>query len=106
MSTATGEGLSSPRRMRTESSEGSKMELTDEQLRRLHDWFDAKSVRAECPSCGWTSWTPGRVVVMPFSGKDGKGTNEGLPVVPVLCNNCGYVRLFLGRRMGVVGGER
>lgn len=57
--------------------------------------LEAKGVAGQCEACGANSWAIGRdrsalVTLSP----SGALTGQGLPVYTMICNTCGYVRMF------------
>ena len=57
-----------------------------------------KGARAECPVCDQTRWVnPGDGRAILEISEDGE--LQRLPVVPLICNNCGFVRLVDERRL-------
>ncbi len=57
-----------------------------------------KGAKTECPICDQTRWvnpTDGRAILE--ITRDHR--IERLPVIPLICNNCGFVRLVDERRL-------
>ncbi|MFM0243822.1 hypothetical protein [Paraburkholderia sediminicola] len=69
----------------------------------LSAYFDAKGVKDGCPLCGTDSWS-----VTPAAGPDGAieagevalevtlqlvKTNSWVPMLPLVCQNCGFLRM-------------
>lgn len=66
-------------------------EATEAQLK-------ARGVSGQCEACGATTWVVNEdrswlVTLTPA----GATTNEGVPVHTMVCQHCGYVRLFHSR---------
>ncbi len=61
--------------------------------------FRAYSVADECPSCGKPNWRFGKdIISLPYA----QDATTQIPApsihaIPTICNNCGYIRLFLDR---------
>ncbi|MGA7781126.1 MAG: hypothetical protein WCA85_25930 [Paraburkholderia sp.] len=69
----------------------------------LSAYFAAKNVRDDCPMCATSDWS-----VAPVQGLDGTQEageialevtvrmvkrNSWIPVLPLICQNCGFVRM-------------
>ena len=74
-------------------------QLTQAQKQRVIDWLKRKNVTDICPACGGKSWFIGdhQVMVHQFP----KDYLSPYTMVPVMCNNCGYVMLFTSKMMGL-----
>lgn len=62
----------------------------------LFEYMKAKKVDVSCPRCPSTDWqmmeTDGsRGVALPVLGGDGVITAAILPVLPIICRNCGFL---------------
>ena len=61
--------------------------------------FRANNVADECPSCGKTNWRFGKdIISLPYAQET--ATQDSAPsihAIPTICNNCGYMRLFVDR---------
>ena len=56
----------------------------------------------QCPCCNGRDWSVGSVGVI-SSLKGGAITiGSGAPVLPVVCNSCGYTHLFNPKVLGVL----
>ena len=86
------------------------MPLTDSEKNRFMQWIREKGGQnpSKCPVCGEPNkWWPGDVVVMPeLTGEGNLQIDEqsSIPVVQLICGNCGYVRFF-NATMISMGGE-
>lgn len=79
------------------------MELTDEEKRKLTEWFDSKGLPGRCACCGGTEWLmAGMMAILGFDAQS-KEASAGnmLPVIPLACKNCGCVRFFAAAHMGL-----
>ncbi len=65
----------------------------------VNNLFRANGVKDECTACGKANWRFGNdIVSLPYA-QDTKPTipAPSLHAVPTICNNCGYIRLFLDK---------
>jgi transcription elongation factor Elf1 len=64
--------------------------MDEDKLRRT---LEAKGAKPDCPSCGSGDWTtvPGALVVVNVNFLGDKAVN----VAPIVCSNCGLMRLHL-----------
>ena len=74
------------------------MPLTHEQIYKLEQWWDSTEVNRNCPMCGSGEWQAGEMV----SGTDVSGQGNVLPMVQVVCGNCGYVMMFAAMPIGLL----
>ena len=79
------------------------MPLDDEQRLKLAKWFSLKKVTPICPSCGHNNWQTGDIVTGMPTMKGGGIVVGGpsIPMVQVICTNCGYVRLYAAVPLGL-----
>lgn len=86
--------------------------LTPEQQERVTKWLREKLGMRSCPSCGQLQgFSIGAIVAAPIVKATDEGmaidTENSVPLVPLACRNCGYVRLFSAIVMGLIPeGER
>ena len=69
------------------------MALTDKQKKTIHKNLEQKS-RGICPICGQNAWSIQDEIVSTTTASIGGGMAVGGPFVPmvqVICNNCGFV---------------
>lgn len=62
--------------------------------------FRASGVTDECPSCGKTGWRYAKEKVsLPYdqNPETAQSTGSSLHAIPIICNNCGLIRLFLDK---------
>jgi uncharacterized Zn finger protein len=71
--------------------------LTNEQASKLQQWLNSKGVNLGCPMCGSAQWETGEVI----SGRSVEDSSIVVPMVQVICGNCGYVMLFAAMPMGL-----
>ena len=62
--------------------------------------FRVSGVSDECPSCGKSGWRFAKEKVsLPYAQDEGTAQSPApsLHAIPIICDNCGYVRLFLDK---------
>jgi predicted nucleic-acid-binding Zn-ribbon protein len=74
------------------------MPLNHERAHRLQQWLSSRGIGFNCPMCGSTQWETGEIV----SGANVSGQGNVLPIVQVICSNCGYVMFFAAMPIGLV----
>ena len=74
------------------------------QQQKVQSWLQDKNVSGTCSVCKTqTNWSIGEIVASPTLS--GKGMSLGGPTVPmvqVVCGNCGYVMHFGAVPMGIL----
>lgn len=62
---------------------------------QLSEALDRKAPGGACPACGQSSWViPDRPAVLQAGASDGElDFGEGMEVLPVVCDRCGFIRL-------------
>jgi hypothetical protein len=83
------------------------MTLTVEQQETIKKWLEEKLSMRNCPTCGQCQgFAIGAIIAAPVVNLTGEGTANdadiSVPFVPLLCRNCGNVRLFSARTMGLI----
>ncbi len=73
------------------------MPLTREQAYKLQQWLNSRGVNLNCPMCGSAQWETGEIV----SGTSIDDTRNAVPMVQVVCVNCGHVMLFAALPIGL-----
>ncbi len=73
------------------------MPLTREQAYKLQQWLNSRGVNLDCPMCGSAQWETGEIV----SGTSIDDKRVAVPMVQVVCVNCGYVMLFAALPIGL-----
>lgn len=77
------------------------MTLDPEKQKKLTQWIESKVVRRHCPACehavDWVAADVLELVIQPCEGASG----TEIPVVPLVCPNCGYVTLFSAKFIGL-----
>jgi predicted nucleic-acid-binding Zn-ribbon protein len=79
-----------------------KMPLTPAQIQKVENWLTSKKLNPTCPSCGGRKWTP--LDIISANTVTAKGTTIGgnsIPMVQIVCSNCGFVKLFAAVPMGL-----
>lgn len=74
------------------------MPLSYEQAHKLQQWLNCRGTSGNCPMCGSSQWETGEII----SGTDMDDQRSILPMVQVVCENCGYVMLFAAKPIGLV----
>jgi hypothetical protein len=81
------------------------MPLTLEQEETARAWLRKKSWVRSCPDCRSfrTRWIFGEILAAPELAQDGSATIESsIPMLQVMCRNCGFIRLFSAVKMGII----
>lgn len=73
--------------------------LSQAQLKHLQDWASANIPRGQCPWCANDDWQIGDLLVLPAYLAGG----AELVVLPIICQQCAFVRFQSARQMGYVG---
>ncbi len=77
------------------------MPLEPEKRERLQAWIGSKVVRRHCPACEHAvDWDVADMLELSLAPCDEAG-GIAVPVVPLVCPNCGYVTLFSAKRIGL-----
>ena len=78
------------------------MTLDAARQQKLRDWVAAKIVRRHCPACeeriDWVAADVLELTIQPCEETSG----SEIPVLPLVCPNCGYVTLFSAKFIGLV----
>jgi hypothetical protein len=81
------------------------MALNPQQQKAAIDWLREKLGQKQCSECGNASnFGTGDIVNLTAYYPGGSIVVGGpsVPVLPVICNNCGHVRLFSAVAMGIL----
>ena len=79
------------------------MPLSEEQIGKVKAWFAAHGVRGDCPQCGHREHSTADLISAPnFTPGSMIIGGPTVPMLPVICNNCGHVRLFAAVLMGLM----
>jgi hypothetical protein len=70
--------------------------------KKLDAWFKTKKVKTTCPACGKKKWTLNDSVTIPLHSTSGPVLQNNLPLVPLICDNCAFVRFFAGVPTGLI----
>jgi hypothetical protein len=77
--------------------------ISQEQLQKLDKWMQKKNVRIACECCGSTRWSAEDIISAPtFSAGNINFGGPTVPMVQVVCTNCGNVRLFAAVPIGLI----
>ncbi len=74
------------------------MPLSHEQAHKLQQWLNSRGISLNCPMCSSSQWETGEIV----SSVNVNDQRNTLPMVQVVCGNCGYVMLFSAMPIGLV----
>ena len=77
--------------------------FTDRELSKIHKLIDQKKIDpdAECPNCSNKDW-----LLFPVEARIPSSTLERyMPMVSLICTNCGYSKLFNSIVSGIVDKE-
>ena len=78
------------------------MPLTNSEVDRLTAWLQNRGVNAACPACTQQQWGLGEIVSMPVDTRLGADmTAQHLPVVSLVCGNCGFMMMFSAKLVGL-----
>ena len=77
------------------------MPLTQDQQQRFQNWISNKNRNFSCPCCNQQNFSLGDIFVGNTVDNGGVAIGQGIPMVPVICNNCSYVNLFATGPIGV-----
>lgn len=80
--------------------------LSKEQGEKAIAWLTERGALRECPICGTNQWSVGSPIAMvPLYGVDNGEPSfylgGGLPLVPIHCSKCAYVRFHNAISMGL-----
>lgn len=78
------------------------MALEPCQQELMTTWMTEKEIRKDCPSCGATQdFIACDIVELIVKSDAEKISGTEIPVIPVVCPQCGHVRLFSAKAIGV-----
>jgi hypothetical protein len=81
------------------------MPLSQTDMQKVRDHFQASGVRASCHACGVTNWIVGdELVAIPVVSPSGVTLAGGkvVPMVQAICARCGYVMHFAAMTAGLI----
>jgi hypothetical protein len=81
------------------------MPLSQTDMQKVRDHFQASGVHAGCHACGVTNWIVGdELVAIPRVSLDGVTLPGGkmVPMVQAVCARCGYVMHFAAMTVGLI----
>ena len=84
---------------------GSRLTAVSDLFEKVRAALAERKVTLDCPSCGEREWKVGAgelgnlwgllpLVTEHGESIDVEGQRGGLPVAPMICSNCGYMRLY------------
>jgi hypothetical protein len=78
------------------------MALDSCQQETVLKWLQDRELPRHCPCCGSEGEFMGcDVVELHIKELGARPTGTEIPVVPIICQNCGHVRLFSANLMGI-----
>ncbi len=78
------------------------MPLNDEQKHKIINWFSDKGASAVCPIYAYQKWSIIDIVVAPKFAQGIVLGGDTVPMIQVVCNKCGFVRLHAAVPMGLL----
>lgn len=85
------------------------MPLDDKQQEALRGWLETKCPSPICPSCGSQGPYYAADLLAPFVINPSDKGNQfdimmgvTVPLVPIICSNCAYVRLYSAIQIGLL----
>jgi predicted nucleic-acid-binding Zn-ribbon protein len=83
------------------------MSLTQEQQQKARRWMESKAgPHGACPVCGQRTWQFGEIIMGNTVDPQGNITigasASGVPMLQVVCLNCGHVNLMAAVLMGLI----
>lgn len=80
------------------------MPLDQEQQNKVNSWMTQKGVNPSCPACRrMGQWSLGDIIVSPpMEGGNINFSGSLIPMVQLICNNCGFIMLFGAAPMGIL----
>ena len=78
------------------------MPPTPDQMDQIQSWMEEKDIDTTCPACGNAAWVTSEMIA-PLVRSASKPSEERVqvPLVQLMCDNCGYVRHFSAVKMGL-----
>jgi hypothetical protein len=75
---------------------------SDRQKQQVESWFSGKGVQPHCTQCGRTEFTEtGFAAVLRVIAPGRVGTDDAVPLLPLVCDYCAHIEWFLLQEMGV-----
>lgn len=79
------------------------MPLSKAQGIKLATWLESKVHNKNCPCCEGNRWTACDIFSGNSHGEDGTPDGDAsIPMVQLICDNCGYVMLFAAVKVGLL----
>jgi hypothetical protein len=80
------------------------MPLSDEQMRKVNQYFSLNGVVPDCPYCSMHGWDSGEIISATAVDEQGNARPEPVLMAQFSCRNCGHIALFDARRLGLLSG--
>jgi predicted nucleic-acid-binding Zn-ribbon protein len=78
------------------------MSMSDSQKAKIYNHLQNAGVRNLCPACNQdVEWKQANIVTALGMTDSSLDTSKGIPLIPVICKNCGYVRFFSAKSIGL-----
>ena len=78
------------------------MPLNETQKKKFERWLNSKMTSQQCVVCSANQWQTGEIVMAPtFSGGGIHLGGPGVPMIQLLCTNCGQVVHFAAKAIGL-----
>jgi predicted nucleic-acid-binding Zn-ribbon protein len=83
---------------------GKDVSMSESQKAQVYDHLRSAGVSSLCPACSQhVEWKQGSfVTVLGLSADLSLDASKGIPLIPAICKNCGYVRFFSAKSIGLV----
>jgi hypothetical protein len=81
------------------------MPLSDEQMEKANRYFRLNGVVPDCPYCSMHGWDSGGIISATVVDEQGNARPEPVLMAQFSCRNCGHIKLFDARRLGLLGGQ-
>ena len=80
------------------------MNVTGPHEDRVEDWMSQKEI-VECLACGSSDFRTEDVCALMVTGtkpSPTRGPGPAVPLLPVICTECGYTMTFHARKLGLI----
>ncbi len=79
------------------------MTLEPNQQEKVLQWMRQKELHRNCPSCGASEdFMCCDIVELHVKSNTGERSGTEIPVLPLICPNCGHVRIFSAKLIRIV----
>jgi predicted nucleic-acid-binding Zn-ribbon protein len=78
------------------------MPMSDSQKAQIYSHLQSAGVGNACPACNQdVEWKQSDVATLFGMTDASPDVSRGFPLIPLICKNCGYVRFFSAKAMGL-----